>query len=119
MASKLGNCPEWAGQRRGHLHLVGFHHWEGSCKPRQTMGLQLVLPVGRPASSACAWLAHDYLAAVKDPFPKIFHPQDGIIGTALWRCCDAGLDHLADDNSMVPLLDGLNDAALDKGWSHF
>jgi hypothetical protein len=117
--ASIGHCPARAGQRRDDLYWVGLHHWEGSCKPCQTMGLQLDLLVGRPASNAHSWLAHDHLAAVKDPFPKIFHPQDGIIGTARWRCCNAGLDHLTDDNGMVPLLDGLHDAALHKGWSRF
>src|SRR5215469_13166723 len=54
------------------------------------------------------------LAAVKHVVAQILHFQDGGVGAAGQRSVEMGLDHFADDDVVVALLDHSGDLALNR-----
>src|SRR5262245_58575290 len=53
------------------------------------------------------------LTAVEDVVAEVLHLEDGGVGTAGRRLVEMRLNHLADHDVMVALLDDAGDAALD------
>ncbi len=55
------------------------------------------------------------LAAVENGVAQILEPKGGVVGPALGLFSDAGIGHLADEDGVVPDLDGLAQLALHPG----
>src|SRR5262245_65133414 len=80
---------------------------------RHSSGAHAVLqrPKTRHWSAALPAMKDAALTAVEDVVAEILHLEDGSVGTAGRRLVEMRLDHLADHDVMVALLDDVGDAA--------
>src|SRR5581483_8761704 len=70
-------------------------------------------PGSAPGSSTALTLQFAALAAVEDLLAEVLQPERGFVGPALRLLLDAGVDDLADEDRVIALLDGADQAALD------